>query len=523
MALRLTDATPSPEPGSSSATPTPALASADLLAVRADAALVTRDVPGYRALFAEAASVEDPHRRYQARKRLIERGLTAGGSEITAMAPVFAAVALEALDVLDDDPREPLILNYAGVAFYELGELGAAEQLFRAARRLDPDLPHLDRNLEEIGRRRRAGLSSLHLPAPMRIVLGQLAPRAKKLAARARPAEGLRLSLCMIVKDEEAMLGRSLAAIAPWVDEIVVVDTGSSDRTVEIAESYGARVLHHEWTGDFAAARNVSLEAATGDWILYLDADEVLVDGDGERLRALCGHTWREAYYLVETNYVGDEEDNHATAFNALRLFRNRPEYRFEGRIHEQWAKNLPGFLPERLAVSDVRIEHYGYLGAVRDAKEKSRRNIELLRRQAEEGDDSPFLHFNIGSELAAAGDHQGAVEELRTAWEALASQPGGFHRVGFSPSLGNRYVRSLRACRRFEEMADAAAEALERFPGFTDVVFEQALAARETGEVARAEALLHRCLELGDAPTHYSGAVGAGSYLARLALAELL
>ena len=84
----------------------------------------------------------------------------------------------------------------------------------------------------------------------------------------------------MIVKDEEAMIGRCLQAARDAVDEIVVVDTGSTDRTVEIAESLGARVLHHEWDGDFSAARNVSFDAATGDWVMYLDADEVLVADD---------------------------------------------------------------------------------------------------------------------------------------------------------------------------------------------------------------------------------------------------
>src|SRR4029077_17309854 len=128
-------------------------------------------------------------------------------------------------------------------------------------------------------------------------------PRAQRVARRAVPAEGLTLSLCMIVKDEEAMLPRCLTAVAEPVDELIVVDTGSTDRTVEIAESFGARVLHHAWTGDFSAARNVGLDAATGDWLLYLDADEVLAGGDGPLLRELAGRTWREAFYVTETNH----------------------------------------------------------------------------------------------------------------------------------------------------------------------------------------------------------------------------
>ncbi len=186
------------------------------------------------------------------------------------------------------------------------------------------------------------------------------------------------------------MLPACLAAAAPAVDEIVVVDTGSSDATIEIARAHGARVIEHPWNGSFAEARNVSLDAATGDWLIYLDADEVLVEADTERLRALRGHSWREAFYLVETNHTGDLDDGTAVTHNALRMFRNRPEYRFTGRLHEQVAHAMPGDLAERFEHTGVRVEHYGYLGVVRDAKEKSRRNIELLERQAAEGRRDP-------------------------------------------------------------------------------------------------------------------------------------
>ena len=519
MALRLTDATPSPENK-----PVPAAEQTVSLAARAQNALSRRDLAAYRALFAEAAAIEDVHRRYEARKHLLEAGLANDGRDVDAMASVFAVVATAALDVLADEPREPLVLNYAGIAFYEIGELGAAEALFKASRRLDPDLPHVERNLEEIARRRRQGLTHVKLPAALRMALKEQASRAKRIAARAQPAEGMTLSLCMIVKDEEAMLGRTLAAARDHVDEIVVVDTGSSDRTVEIAESFGAKVLHHGWTGDFAEARNVSLDAATGDWIIYLDADEVLVDGDGPRLRELIAQTWREAYYIVMTNFVGHADDGHAMAFNALRMFRNRPEYRFTGRLHEQWADALPAYLPERLVIAtDVRVDHFGYLGAVRDEKDKSRRNLELLQRQAAEGDDSPFLHFNIGSEHMAVGEDQVAVGEFARAWEGMRDEHGVIRRLGFVPSLAARYVRSLHTTGRYDELETIAAEALDRLPGFTDIVLEQALAARDQGDAERAERLLRQCLDMGDAPSHYSAAIGAGTYLARLGLAELL
>jgi tetratricopeptide (TPR) repeat protein len=340
-------------------------------------------------------------------------------------------------------------------------------------------------NLREIARRRRTGATVPVSPA-VKAALQPIVARAGRAAASARRVEGQTLSLCMIVKDEEEMLPRTLEAVAPAVDEIVVVDTGSRDRTVEIAESFGAKVLHHEWTGDFAAARNVSLEAATGDWIVWLDADEVLVAEDAPALRALTGQTWREAFYLVETNFTGDVEDGTAVTHNALRVFRNRPEYRFSGRLHEQFAHNLPGYLPERVGHTQVRVEHYGYLGVVRDKKDKARRNLELLERQSAEGLDTAYHKFNVGSEYLALGEYEKACDHLVRAWREMEGEPrrGSYP---YMPSLASRVVIALRECGRAEEAHRQADAGLEVFPGFTDLVFHQAHIAKERGDVAEA------------------------------------
>jgi tetratricopeptide (TPR) repeat protein len=508
MALRLID---SPQPARPAA---PATSAVGRLVPAAIARLKAGDWAGYKALFAEAAAIEDVHRRYEARRALVAAGLQAGGKPAA-----LVATAAAALDALVDEPREPVLLNAAGVAFYELGALQAAEELFNAARRLDPELPHVDRNLAECKRRRRKGIRVL---AQAAAAVRSLQPKLDRVTAGAEPAKGLTLSLCMIVKDEEAMLGRCLEAVRPAVDEIVVVDTGSTDATVQIAESFGARVLHHAWDGDFSSARNASFEAATGDWVMYLDADEVLVADDVERLRALTGRTWREAFYLVETNHTGDLEDGTAITHDALRVFRNRPEYRFDGRIHEQIAHRLPSYVPERLERTTVRVEHYGYLGAVRGAKDKVNRNLELLERQVAEGVDTPFLHFNLGSEHLAVGDAERALPSFTRAWKAIVGDER-IGRFGFAPALGERYVKSLRMVGRFDDVGPAGDEVLAAFPGFTDIVLEQALAAASGGDLERAEVLLRRCLEMGDGPSRYSAAVGCGSYRALVPLAEVL
>jgi tetratricopeptide (TPR) repeat protein len=526
MALRLaaiTDVDRAVPPDPPCPAPAAGPAAVAALLARGGSALSAGDAEGWRTVFGEAGTtVTDTHLCHHARKLLAQVALGSTGTP-ARLGPVYAAVADALLGVLEDEPREPVLLNLAGIAFYELGAIAAAEPLFAAALRLDGALTHASGNLAECRRRRRAGLTTAPRAVGPAVLaaLRVLTPRAKRVAHAARPATGLTLSLCMIVRDEEAMLGRCLAAVADAVDEIVIVDTGSVDATVRIAESFGARVLHHGWTGDFAAARNASFGAATGDWLLYLDADEVLVAGDAARLRALTGHTWREAMYLVETNHTGDLDDGTAVTHDALRLFRNRPEYRFEGRIHEQIAHHLPGFLPERLEHTDVRVEHFGYLGVVRDAKDKSLRNITLLQQQLAEGEDTPFLHFNLGSEHAATGDAAAALGEFTRAWANVRDDPA-LPSFGFGPSLAGRLVRTQRVLGRRAELEVTVAEVLARFPELTDVVLEQAHAARAEGDRARATALLERCIAMGDAPSRYSGTVGCGTHLARIALGEV-
>jgi tetratricopeptide (TPR) repeat protein len=488
---------------------------------RAQQLLDAGDLDGYRALFERVEAIDSPHRRYWASVSLIERGLAAGASTPASRRPeLLTTIAAGALEALEREPSEPRLLNCAGVVLCELWSLDAAQAMLDAAKRLDSRLDGIDRNLQTLSARRqqtrrprRGGVRCEAPPA--------LSRRALDVAALARPGEGLRLSLCMIVRNEQEMLPRCLAAVAGAVDEIVVVDTGSSDATIEIARSFGARVIEREWTGSFAQARNVSFDAASGDWLIYLDADEVLVGEDASQLRGLTARTWREAFYLAEINYTGDLDDGTAVTHNALRVFRNRPEYRFEGRLHEQIANRLPGYLPERIEATGIRVEHYGYLGAVRDSREKSRRNIALLRLQQRESPPTPFLLYNLGCEYAASGDNEAALAEFERAWELLQTLPDR-DSYRFAPALMSRLVKALRVCGRPADALVRAEEGLERFPAFTDLVLEQARAATALGQRERAIELCERCIAMGDAPARYTATVGCGSYLAMVQLAEL-
>ncbi|HEY3612238.1 MAG TPA: glycosyltransferase [Gaiellales bacterium] len=511
---------PLPEPpvlAAGPAAPTSGELRVEGLLLRARQAVLRHDLAGMRDAFAEPAGWDEPQRGYQAVRHLTELVLATGAALAgDDWIELYGAAADGLLGVLEREPSEPVLLNFAGILLYELTELESACALFDAALRLDPTLDETAANLAAA--RDHLGLDDR--PRLARAGHEALSARAFRIAGAARPVEGLRLSLCMIVKDEEELLPACLEAVRDAVDEIVVVDTGSSDRTVEIAESFGAKVVSFPWNGSFADARNVSIGHASGDWILYLDADEQLAPGSAAQLRDLLGRTWREAFYLIETNHTGGDEAGTAVSHPAMRVFRNRPDYRFEGRIHEQKTRLMPTFLPERFETTTVRVEHYGYLKSRVVGRDKSRRNLELLLREAEESP-SPFASFNLGSEYQMLSDWERAARYFDDAWGELHREHE-WQTAGFAPMLAARASRAHRECGRIERARDILGEAAALMPDYTDLHFELALCAQALGELPEAERLLRHCLELGDAPPRYAATVGTGSHLAYGILAEL-
>ncbi|MBI4239311.1 MAG: glycosyltransferase [Deltaproteobacteria bacterium] len=211
----------------------------------------------------------------------------------------------------------------------------------------------------------------------------QLAPTHPQVLRRKTQATAPTLSLCMIVRNEAAWLRRCLASVEGLVQEIVVVDTGSTDDTKVIAQAAGARVVDFPWCDDFSAARNVSIEHATGDWILVLDADETIARTDHAAIRDLITHPRGQLYFFIQTSYTEESSTfdwipNHlhvpeAAAYAGycesflVRLFCRCPEIRFRGQVHEH-AEHLD---PSVKAVdTPLRIHHYGKtVGPERDAR----------------------------------------------------------------------------------------------------------------------------------------------------------
>ena len=208
-----------------------------------------------------------------------------------------------------------------------------------------------------------------------------------------------RLSVCMIVKNEERFLGQCLASVKDIADELIVIDTGSTDRTIEIAREHGAQVGHFEWCNDFAAARNASIAPATGDWILFLDADEELSPAEKQNLPALLNSN---NVALIRLPLINSHQGQISKSI-LPRLFRNIPAIQFQGCVHEGVYTALLKVSKEwqmEISVGDMLILHHGYTAEVITERNKVQRNYELLLKALEERPNEAYFYMQLGLEL---------------------------------------------------------------------------------------------------------------------------
>lgn len=316
-------------------------------------------------------------------------------------------------------------------------------------------------------------------------------------------ASTISLSLAMIARNEARCLARCLRSVQAIVDEIVLVDTGSTDDTVRLAREFNARVVPFVWVDDFAAARNHALEHSTGNWVLVLDADEhASATLSAEIARFIQGQS-----AIGRLKIVSDFRQNGQTLRSQSFVSRLFPRgARFEGRIHEQLVSPLP-----RLNLKG-ELWHDGYL-----EKTKTDRNVNLLRRELEREPDSAYLLYQLALEYTSLDRTAEAFQCLRN---ALASMKPG------DPFGPNVVVDFLYAAIRLQQF-DAATGLLEKvgsslddFPDFhlAGGLFYMNLVrsnpSRYLSELPRIEQCFRRCLALGETD-RYRSVRGSGSFLA--------
>ncbi|GAB4558535.1 MAG: hypothetical protein Kow0047_03670 [Anaerolineae bacterium] len=272
------------------------------------------------------------------------------------------------------------------------------------------------------------------------------------------PDEWPTISVCMIVRNEEANLPRCLRSLQDLATQLVIVDTGSTDRTIEIAREAGAEVHHFEWCDDFAAARNESLRHARGEWILWMDADDELPPRSVAQIKRAVVSGLGDAYNFQVASPLPDGNEDVVAH---IRLFKNGLGIRFHGRIHEMVYPSIVS-LQARLVDTDIQVIHHGYERDAELLRSKHRRNLAYLERELERQPDRVDLLSYLGISRNAVGDLDGAEEALIKALSA-PYRPGRFNELRFWAwaSLLGIYERRKDLVR----LADAAERALAEFP----------------------------------------------------------
>ncbi|MHB1987107.1 MAG: glycosyltransferase [Acidimicrobiales bacterium] len=294
------------------------------------------------------------------------------------------------------------------------------------------------------------------------------------------------LSAALIVRDESEFLAGCLQSVAGIVDEVVVVDTGSVDETPDIARRFGARLAYHQWRDDFSEARNVSLELARGEWILYIDADERLVDTDRESVERLLGNAKEVAFRLLFRPTLDQ------TPYREYRLWRNDPRIRFDGVIHEKVVPAIHRVAEEDgrpIGVTDMMLVHLGYEG---DQTRKHLRNLPLLRRQLLVERDNLFAWHHLARVLEALGNSEEAEKALLTAVEIARS----VYPISLVACLSYADLIRLRS-QRGVDTRSLLSEALSAFPDNCVLLSIEARQLIDRGEYAQAIEVLDGILSV--------------------------
>ncbi|MBD2017322.1 glycosyltransferase [Microcoleus sp. FACHB-53] len=315
-----------------------------------------------------------------------------------------------------------------------------------------------------------------------------------------------KLSLCMIVKNEQQNLSRCLDSVKPYVDEIIIIDTGSQDGTPEIALHYGANLKFFEWCDDFAGARNYSISQATGNWILVLDADEELVVTKDELRGQLTSQPEFLAYSLIRTE-VHDQEG--MTPLYTLRLFRNLPELRYVNRFHEQLQYQNQPIQPHLIGhLESPRIVHYGY--AEQQVLQKNlTRNIPILESIRKKEGLSLMLLYCLAGMYNATQQPEQAQECYVEAFERLlpnlieGNPPEDFK---FVPSLLFTLAGQSLQQKDYETARLLCQRGLEWCANFPPINYITGFTLIELGFPLGAITYFKTCIQLGQEGNYYTG-----------------
>lgn len=276
-----------------------------------------------------------------------------------------------------------------------------------------------------------------------------------------------KVSLCMIVRDEETNLPHCLRPVSDLFDEMVVVDTGSTDRTREIAAQWGARVYDFPWSDDFSAARNCSLEHVTGQWIFWLDADDRVDAENRDRLQRLMSNLADDQVaYSMKCHAIGPEPGK-CVVLHHPRLFRRHAAIRWRYRVHEQI---MPALMAANVRVekSNVTIRHVGYEQPMLH-RAKVLRNLRLLQLDHADNPSDPCTLLHLGMAWQLLGDAENAIICWERCKQALSADEPLLARIFTGLVVAHRQLGDRQAA------LNAARSGLARFPDEPELMFLEA------------------------------------------------
>jgi tetratricopeptide (TPR) repeat protein len=295
------------------------------------------------------------------------------------------------------------------------------------------------------------------------------------------------ISACLIVRNESLVLERCLSSLAGAVDEIVVVDTGSTDGTLEIATRFGARICHYEWRGDFASARNFGIDAASCNWILIIDADEYLEEGAQPQVRAIVELTDADGILVTQRNLLAADDLIQSADSQTLRLFRRQDGVRYEGIIHEEVAPAITR-RGGSLATSSIVMVHDGYSRVTTQGSgSRAERNLPLLIRAAADAPQDPYLQYQLGTTYQQLGRLADAQQHLAQ----VLQLPNERLNPEVTANAAVRLAQLAMGERRDDRVVHYAAQALALEPNHVLAHYLSGISLTRLGRFAEAQAHL--------------------------------
>lgn len=268
------------------------------------------------------------------------------------------------------------------------------------------------------------------------------------------------ISVCMIVKDEETNLSKCLDSIYGKVDEIVIVDTGSTDSTKEIASRYTDKVIDYKWNKSFADARNFSISIASNEYILVIDSDEIVVDINLQKINQQILTNPKRIGRIIRVNEYSRDGKFYKYNERVNRLF-SKKYYKYEGKIHEQVTPNDKSIIADTYHIP-LTIIHSGYEGNIETRKKKTHRNIELLLCALQEKPDEPYLIYQLGKSYYMEEEYMVACNYFERALTydidvRLEYVQDLVESYGYSLININQYERALLLLNVYNEFAHSA------------------------------------------------------------------